>query len=168
MKLEWMGEYREFVEQLIKYCNYYTQSYKKENYYGTEIPISFEQIQVVEYILENEERQQNMSEVASRLGITLSNFSKLTNKLVTKGLLEKFHTEDNKKEIIVLVTEYGKMIYQQYAKTIYEGHFKAMFEAGDALPKEYLPVVCKMIGSGLQKPKKKPPKEKVLIPVEKK
>ena len=50
MKLEWMGEYREFVEQLIKYCNYYAASYKKERCYGTEIPISFAQIQIVEYL----------------------------------------------------------------------------------------------------------------------
>ncbi len=41
MKLEWMGEYRDIVEQLIKYCNYYAASYKKEKKYGTDIPISF-------------------------------------------------------------------------------------------------------------------------------
>lgn len=166
MKLEWMREYRELVEQLIRYCNYYTQSYKKEKYYGTEIAISFEQIQVVECILENEEKQWNMSEIASRLGITVSNFPKLTNKLVGKGLLEKFHTEDNRKEIIILVTDYGKKIYQQYADYIYENHFKRMFEVGDGIPKEYLPVIANMIGAGLYTPKKKE-KEKILIPVEK-
>ncbi len=37
MKLEWMGEYRDIVEQLIKYCNVYAAVYKKEEFMGTDI-----------------------------------------------------------------------------------------------------------------------------------
>ena len=40
MKLEWMGEYRDIVEQLIKYCNVYAAVYKKEEFMGTDIPLS--------------------------------------------------------------------------------------------------------------------------------
>lgn len=79
---------------------------------------------------------------------------------------KKFHTEDNRKEIIILVTDYGKNIYQQYADYIYENHFKRMFEVCDEVPREYLPVIANMIGAGLDTPKKKE-KEKILIPVEK-
>ena len=43
MKLEWMGEYRDIVEQLIKYCNVYAAVYKKEEFMGTDIPISYAQ-----------------------------------------------------------------------------------------------------------------------------
>ena len=55
MKLAWMGEYRDVVEKLIRYCNIYAAVYKKEAYRGTDVKISYSQIQVVEYLLENEE-----------------------------------------------------------------------------------------------------------------
>ena len=87
MKLQWMGEYRPFVEKLIKYANVYASIYNKEDYYGTSIPISFSQIQVLEYLLENEELNLNMSEIAGRLGISPSAFTKLVNKLTQKDLL---------------------------------------------------------------------------------
>lgn len=62
MKLEWMGEYRDIVEQLIKYCNVYAAVYKKEEFMGTDIPISYAQIQIIEYLLENEELHLNMKQ----------------------------------------------------------------------------------------------------------
>ena len=77
MKLEWMGEYRDIVEQLIKYCNVYAAVYKKEEFMGTDIQISYAQIQIIEYLLENEELHLNMKQLAAKLGITTSNFSKL-------------------------------------------------------------------------------------------
>jgi len=76
MKLEWLGEYRDFVEKMIKFGNAYANRYQKERYYGSEIRFSPSQLQTMEYILENEERNQNMAEVAARLGISPSAFSK--------------------------------------------------------------------------------------------
>lgn len=116
MKLEWMGEYRDIVEQLIKYCNVYAAVYKKEEFMGTDIPISYAQIQIIEYLLENEELHLNMKQLAAKLGITTSNFSKLVNKLESKGLLQKYHAANNRKEVIIQVTEYGKKVYADYLK----------------------------------------------------
>lgn len=166
MKLEWMGEYRDVIEKLIQYCNHYAASYKKERNYGTDIPVSFEQIQVVEYLLENEELHQNMSEIAARLGISNSQFSKLTDKLVRKGLLERFRLSDNRKEVIVQVTDFGRKIYGQYAETIYKYHFKDMFEKAEKLPKQYLPIVAEMLGACKDCGSKKE-KERILIPITK-
>lgn len=90
MYLEWMGKNRAFVEKFIRYANTYAAVYKKEALYGTDIPISFEQVQVLEYLLENEQLNQNMSMIASRLGITPSNFTRIVNKLSGKNLLEKY------------------------------------------------------------------------------
>ena len=72
MKLAWMGENREIVEALIRYCNIYASVYRTEKmtYHG--ITYSYAQIQVLEYLLENEERNENMSAIALRLGITRS------------------------------------------------------------------------------------------------
>lgn len=118
MKLEWMGEYRDIVEQLIKYCNVYAAVYKKEEFMGTDIPISYAQIQIIEYLLENEELHLNMKQLAAKLGITTSNFSKLVNKLESKGLLQKYHAANNRKEVIIQVTEYGKK-YMQIIQNTY-------------------------------------------------
>ena len=89
MKLAWMGEYREMVEALIHYCNIYAAAYKVEKMEFQGVSYSYAQIQVLEYLLENEERNENMSAIAARLGITRSNFTKIVNRLVAKGLLDK-------------------------------------------------------------------------------
>ena len=54
MKLEWLGEYRDFVEKMIKFANMYANSYQKEAYLGSEIHFSPSQLQTMEYILESE------------------------------------------------------------------------------------------------------------------
>ena len=154
MKLEWMREYRDVVEQLIKYCNVYAAAYKKEGIPGTDIPISYAQIQVIEYLLENEELHQN-------------NFSKLVNKLEQKQLLDKFHTADNRKEVIIQVTEYGRRVYQEYSDYIYREHFSKMFEAAKDIPKECLPLIADMLGAPYKNANCKKKETPVLIPIHK-
>lgn len=165
MKLEWMGEYRDVVEKLIRYCNEYGNIYKREQYYGTKIKFSYAQIQVIEYLLENEERNQNMSTIAARLGISNSVFSKLVNQLVTKGLLQKYHTMNNRKDVIVRVTELGRSTYMEYSDFILKNHFQKMFDIADQLPRETIPVIAQMLGAG-EKPPTVKPEDDTLIPIE--
>ncbi len=169
MKLAWMGEYRDVVEKLIRYCNVYAAVYKKEAYLGTNVKVSYSQIQVLEYLLENEELHQNMAMIAGRLGITRSTFTKLVNRLVEKGLLEKFHASDNRRDVIVQATEQGRRVYADYSDYVYRAHFSRMFEVGRAIPRESLPAIAAMLDAGIrddapQQPCKETPK---LIPVEK-
>lgn len=98
MSLGWMGKNRVFVEKLVKFGNAYANSYKKEYPYNTSFQFSAAQIQVLEYILENEDKNQNMLEIANRLGISKSAFSKNVKKMVDKGLLEKYHTSEKTKQ----------------------------------------------------------------------
>ncbi|MBP5294475.1 MAG: MarR family transcriptional regulator, partial [Lachnospiraceae bacterium] len=81
MKLEWMGEHREVVEALIHYCNIYAGVYRIEKMSYEGITYSYAQIQVLEYLLENEERGENMRTIAHRLGIHRSNFTKIIHRL---------------------------------------------------------------------------------------
>ena len=118
MYLEWMGKNRAFVEKFIRYANTYAAVYKKEALYGTDIPISFEQVQVLEYLLENEQLNQNMSMIASRLGITPSNFTRIVNKLSGKNLLEKYYVEGNRKNIVIRVTDFGKVRMEKVPEEI--------------------------------------------------
>ena len=147
MQLEWMGEYRDVLEKLIHYCNVYSAVSKKEIAPIEGVSFSLAQIQVVEYLLENEELNQNMSSIATRLGITFSTFSKMINKLEEKGLLEKFYLEGNKKNIVVHVSELGKRVYAAYVQQILDCHFRQMFEVFDQIPKEYLELFAKALAN---------------------
>ena len=139
MKMEWMGEYRDVVESLIRYCNIYAGVYKKEAIVYQEVTYSFSQIQVLEYLLENEERQDNMSAIAARLGISRSNFTKIVNKLEAKGLVEKSSMQGSRKEITVTVNDFGKALYEEYSQRILKHHFLPMFRELEKIPPELYP-----------------------------
>lgn len=138
MSLEWMGKYRIFMEKLVKFGNSYADSYKKEYSYNTGFLFSAAQIQVLEYLLENEDKNQNMLEIAKRLGISKSAFSKHVKKMVEKGLLEKYHTSDNKKNIIIKVSTTGEEVYCHYVQYAYEKSFKKIFSLLDEIPEQYV------------------------------
>ena len=139
MKLEWMGEYREVVEALIHYCNIYAAAYKNEALKFGDISYSFAQIQVLEYLLESEDKAENMSAIAARLGISRSNFTKIVSRLAAKGLLEKTYMPGSRKELKIEVTPLGRQLYQEYSQSILRYHFSSMFEALGRIPSEYHP-----------------------------
>ena len=136
MKLEWMGENREIVEALIHYCNIYAGVYRIEKMSFRGITYSYSQIQVLEYLLENEERNENMSSIAHRLGITRSNFTKIVTKLCKKGLVEKVRVPGSRRDLNVVVNDLGHELYEDYAKGILKRHFEPMFRDLDKLSPE--------------------------------
>lgn len=167
MKLAWMGEYRELVEKLIRYCNRYAAVYKEEKDHGLAVPFSYAQIQVVEYLLENEELNQNMSTIAARLGINLSTFSKLVNKLTGKGLLEKYYLEGNRKNIVIRVSPMGRELYAAYSQQILEQHFAPMFSALEGMPQECVKQLAQALDNPFVKDEEPPKTQPVLIPCDK-
>ncbi len=118
MQLEWMGQYRELMEKLIQYGNAYAQNYNREVDLGEGVRFTPAQLQALEYILENEDGCQNMAQIAARLGISPSSFSKNVAKMVEKGFLEKYHTSSNRKDVIIRVSPTGKAAYQRYIRTL--------------------------------------------------
>lgn len=138
MKLAWMGEYREVVEALIHYCNIYAAAYKVEKMQFQGVSYSYAQIQVLEYLLENEERNENMSAIAARLGITRSNFTKIVNRLVAKGLLDKAYMPGSRKAMKLTVNDLGRELYTAYSQEILRWHFSPMFrELAKISPEDY-------------------------------
>ena len=150
MKLEWMGEYRDLVEALMHYCNIYAAAYRAENMEYEGISYSYAQIQVLEYLLENEDRQENMSSISSRLGITRSNFSKIINRLAAKGLVEKAYLPGNHKELTVSVNKLGRELYEDYAKEILRWHFSPMFSSLESVPPEYRAMFREALDSAMR------------------
>lgn len=146
MKLQWLGEYRGLVEALIYFANNYMRVYNKE-FLGDEVKLSFSQIQVLEYLIENEEYNQKMAEIAKRLGITASSFTKLANKLVEKGILQKYHIKGNRKDIIIRVTPFGKREYQKYSEQTASLLFGEMFRIGNEVSEKELEIFTRMLHS---------------------
>lgn len=135
---EWMGKYRKLMEVITRFGNVYARTSRGEQNYNTPITFSASQIQILEYLLENENDLHNMVTIAEHLGISKSALSKQTKKMVEKRLLERYHTSDNQKNIIVKVSDFGKEIYQLYSQYTYETAFKKMFSVLDGIPDEYL------------------------------
>lgn len=133
MKLEWMGKYRAFVEAMIRFGNSYIQIVNVQGIICDDANISPSELQVMEYILENEERHENMSQVAGRLQISQSSFSKIVKQLVSKGLLEKYHTASNRKNIIVRPSELAREVYDKYSRSSHTACWRRMFALFDSL-----------------------------------
>ena len=138
MRLEWLGKYGDFVEKLVHYGNAYAQNYNTERSFGVGASFSASEIQTLEYILTNQDKNQNMTEMAYYLGIPASTFSKNVNKMMKKGLVEKYHISTNRKEIILRVSDFGKDVYEQYSRFAYERLYKDVFSVLDQIPAEYV------------------------------
>lgn len=67
------------------------------------------EIHCIAYI--GEERDPNATELAVAFELTRGAISKLTKKLIHKGLIESYQKPDNKKEVYFKLTEQGKAIY---------------------------------------------------------
>jgi len=145
MKLEWLGEYRDFTEKLIKFGNAYAGMYQIERYYGMDVQFSPAELQALEYILETEDKNQNMAEIAARLGVPPSTFSRNVKKMMGKGLLEKYHTASNRKNIIIRVSPLGRKAYETYSSFVYKYRFQPIFQMLDGVDKEALNQIVQVI-----------------------
>lgn len=66
------------------------------------------EIHCMEYI--GESADSNVTELAGSFYMTKSAISKLTKRLIKKGLIESYQKPDNKKEIYFRLTEQGKLV----------------------------------------------------------
>ncbi|WP_379161577.1 MarR family transcriptional regulator [Paenibacillus sp. sgz5001063] len=89
----------------------------------------------------------NVTKLAESLYMTKGAISKLTKKLMEKGLIEGYQKPDNKKEIYFRLTEQGKKIYiihedlhqefQERDKDIFEQVTEEQFESMLSFMKKY-------------------------------
>lgn len=84
------------------------------------------EVHCIEYIEKNVDS--NVTKLAESFYMTRGAISKLTKKLIKKGLIESYQKSDNKKEIYFRLTEQGKVIY-----TIHEGLHKEFQERDRAV-----------------------------------
>ena len=143
MKLEWMGAYRDIVGDFYRSANGYSQICKTE-LFGNRVRFSPYEVQILEHVMEHAEEHKNMKWYAERLGLSQATYSKYVQKLVGKGLLEKYHTEENRKDIILMVSPLGLEEYARYAKEMKETVFRELFDLLDSVSPEELEAVRKV------------------------
>lgn len=169
MGLEWLGEYREFIGELMRFGNAYARGSRIEHSYNTPVKFTPSEVHVLEYILEHEEHLENMAAVADSLGITKGALSKSVKKMEEKGLIEKFHTADNKKNIIIRVTDFGREVYKTYTEFAYSAGFEQLFALLDGIPAEYVQRFTEVLrmAAELSGKEKEPPAAPELIKIQK-
>ncbi len=91
-------------------------------------PYQSSEIHCIEYVGSNVDS--NVTKLAESLYMTLGAISKLTKKLIKKGLIESYQKPDNKKEIYFRLTSQGKVIFKVHEKLHQEfwERDKAVFE----------------------------------------
>ncbi|HDR7324140.1 MULTISPECIES: MarR family transcriptional regulator [Bacillus cereus group] len=70
------------------------------------------EVHCIEYIEKNVDS--NVTKLAESFYMTRGAISRITKKLIKKGLIESYQKSDNKKEIYFRLTEQGKVIYKIY------------------------------------------------------
>ncbi len=86
------------------------------------------EVHCIEYIEKNEDP--NVTKLAESLYMTSGAISKITKKLITKGIIESYQKPDNKKEIYFRLTEQGKIIFNIHEELHkeFQERDKAVFE----------------------------------------
>ncbi|WP_028563442.1 MarR family transcriptional regulator [Paenibacillus pinihumi] len=86
------------------------------------------EVHCIEYIEKNEDS--NVTKLAESFYMTSGAISKLTKKLMQKGLIESYQKPDNKKEIYFRLTDQGRDIYNIHEELHqeFQERDKAVFE----------------------------------------
>ena len=131
METAWMGRYRELVAALVQHSNITSRTQIME--IGEGVCINADAWQVLEYLIEHEEEADCMNRVSEALGIPQSSFSKTARQLTSLGLVERYRTASNRKNVILRPSEKARRLYRSFSRTIFEQDFRPFFEALDDL-----------------------------------
>ncbi|AIY75391.1 MarR family transcriptional regulator [Bacillus anthracis] len=86
------------------------------------------EVHCIEYIENNTDS--NVTQLAEAFYVTRGAISRMTKKLINKGLIESYQKSENKKEIYFKLTEQGKEIYKIHEElhNEFQERDKAVFE----------------------------------------
>lgn len=103
---EWMGRYRQLVSALVRHVNV-LDKLKEEFRIEIADGVYVDRLvwQIIEYFVEHRDNTENMIDIAAKLGIPQSSFSKKVKLLKEYGFIDRFIAEGNKKEIFIRPTE---------------------------------------------------------------
>ena len=135
--LKWMGRYRPVVEQLVLLSHKTARfSYKKIEM-GKGIWLSSVDWQVLEYVYEYAE-DERMIHICEKIGLAQSTFSRSVKVLYDYGLIARYHTSDNRKNVIIRITDKGRTLYEEFSAHLQSAAWGTFFKTLDGVPDEYL------------------------------
>ncbi len=125
-----MGRYRELVRALIYYSNCSNRSRPVSmNPVLGDTSLLKHEYQVLEYILEFEEENRILSDISRDVGIQPCTVTKVTRRLLSLGLIERFHIKGNRKNIVLKPTQKGRAVYEAYCTRDISKLFAPFFES---------------------------------------
>lgn len=82
---------------------------------GVGFPLHSSQLRFIDTIHHNPDI--NVTDLAQILGISKSAVSKMTSKLKSMGLVERYTAPENKKDVLVKLTDRGELVHERFTKT---------------------------------------------------
>ena len=135
MQSAWMGRYRALVAALVKHSNINTKLGKNRSETEIGIPLTANEWQVLETVIEHQHEVSNMNRLAEAIGIPQSTFSKTVKYLCGAGLVEKYQTSTNRKNVILKPTALACALYEKHAAVleqyIFGDFFRQLEQIGD-------------------------------------
>ncbi len=116
-----MNKQLEIIEKVVRLANKISQTNKIPRDYGSGHILYHSEIHTIEAIHNHE--NVNASELSKILGITNGAVNQVTNKLISKGLIEQYKLNDNNKEVFYRLTDLGEKVnlgHSEYHKEEYE------------------------------------------------
>lgn len=109
---------RELADKFIRIHNKLKVLEKIPSNYGIGKPLQMPETQFIQAVGRNPGI--NVTGLASTIGVTKGAISQMTQKLVEKGLVKKDKNSENNKEVLLILTETGKEVFQQSENAYYE------------------------------------------------
>ena len=143
MNTEWI-KHRAVVAAYYRSANAYNVLSRKKNLSSKGLtPL---EIQILEHITEHSGENRNMKWFAQCLVVSTSTFTNRVNELTKAGLVAKYFTEDNRKNIILRVTDKGNAAYDEYTAFVQQ-YFSPVFEELNKLSEEELAIVARALNN---------------------
>lgn len=133
--LAWMGRYRPLVAALVQHVNTVSKASPPLHIYE-DIYLAPNEWQVLEYIVEHREDDEHMNNMIHALAIPQSSFSRIQKKLNAMGLIERFQTSDNRKNIILKPTSLAIRAHEYHTQEMFRKLFKPFFDELEAFSDE--------------------------------
>lgn len=111
-KINWgdgVKKHYRIIQTMIHAFNRINERSKTPRDYGTGDLLYQSEIHTLAAIQEHADN--NASELSTVLGVTNGAITQVVNKLINKGLVEKFHLRGNRKDVYFHLTDKGKLAY---------------------------------------------------------
>lgn len=136
MDMSWMGRYRTLVMALVQHSNISARGGGIKDWVCDDIWLNAHEWQVLEYIIEHAEDDAYMNRISEVLGLPQSSFSRSVSLLSSYGLVEKYQTESNRKNVLLRPTEKGILVYKEKYSRLDNELFEVLFKSLDRFDDE--------------------------------